>query len=118
MMFSNGASRARANTILMWVTLVVIALVPLALGGNRPMSWTLTLFVLATAGLIYFRTMVSLKANMTIPLNELPVRVGLIGIFSGLLLSSAASDCRLASRPVRLFARWCAADICDYGFSA
>lgn len=81
MMFSNGASRARANTILMWVTLVVIALVPLALGGNRPMSWTLTLLVLATAGLIYFRTMVSLKANMTIPLNELPVRVGLIGIF-------------------------------------
>ncbi|SMD15636.1 O-antigen ligase family protein [Rhizobium sp. RU36D] len=81
MKFSNGPSRARANTILMWVTLIVTALVPLALGGNRPMAWTVTLTVLALAGLIYLRTIISLQASMTIPLSELRLRVGLISIF-------------------------------------
>lgn len=68
-------SRARHNDTLMWALLVILAIVPLPLGSNRPFFWTASATALGVIGAIYFFYMQRSGENLRVALSSMRLQM-------------------------------------------
>jgi O-antigen ligase len=84
----NGAStqRHRLNTHAMWVLSVLLVILPLILGGNRPMAWTLYALLLSLLAVYYFATLLRQGIDPRITVSDLKFPAALLIAFCGYIV--------------------------------
>jgi len=68
---SRSGSLSRANDVLLWALLAVVALAPLPFGSNRPFFWSLTAIAVGAIGMIYFVAVRRAGDSLRMPLDRI-----------------------------------------------
>lgn len=79
-------SRSRLNTIAMWVLFVLLLLLPLFLGGNRPIAWALGSTILCMVGTCYFLSLLVGDEAPRIGFSEIGLPALLVAVFMGYIV--------------------------------
>lgn len=79
----NGTStqRHRLNTHAMWLLSLLLITMPLILGGNRPMAWTLYALLLSLLAVYYFATLLRHGIDPRITVSNLKFPAALLIVF-------------------------------------
>ena len=88
-MTSAGTTRYRLNSRAMGALSLLLVILPLILGGNRPMAWTLYALLLSVLAAWYFASMARHDIEPRIGVFELPVATVLLCLFCCYILLQA-----------------------------
>lgn len=80
-MVRKSMTRPQVNSITMWVLVAVVGLVPLALGGNRPLIWPITLIFLSTALIANYAALFRMGGTPAVSLRVFRLETAMMGIF-------------------------------------
>ena len=80
-MTSAGTTRYRLNSRAMGALSLLLVILPLILGGNRPMAWTLYALLLSLVAVWYFASMARHDIEPRISVSELPAAAVLLCLF-------------------------------------
>lgn len=73
--------RSTLNEVAMWFIAFYVAVLPLFLGGNRPLVWVGAMLVMALFGLAYFIAMLVINDRLAISASSLRPYLFLFGLF-------------------------------------
>jgi O-antigen ligase len=79
-------SRSRLNTIVMWILFGLLLLLPLFLGGNRPMAWAIGATILSMIGTFYFLSLLASDEAPRIRIGEIGPPAVLVAVFMGYIV--------------------------------
>lgn len=78
---SSSRSRSRLNATVMWIVFALLLLLPLALGGNRPLAWAIYTVLLSLLGTYYFAALLLRHQTPRIGFAEIGLPVALLVAF-------------------------------------
>lgn len=81
-MTAAGSQRHRLNSRAMWALGLLLVILPLILGGNRPMAWTLYALLLSLLAVGYFSTLLWNGIDPRIRVSDLRLPAALLFLFS------------------------------------
>lgn len=74
-------TRAKVNTVSMWIVSATVALTPLALGGNRPLLWPIMLAVLSMTLVFNAASLMRLGAAPAAALSVYKLEIAIVALF-------------------------------------
>lgn len=78
---SSSRSRSRLNATVMWIVFALLLILPLALGGNRPLAWAIYTVLLSLLGTYYFAALLLRHQTPRIGFGEIGLPVAMLIAF-------------------------------------
>lgn len=78
---SSSRSRSRLNAMVMWIVFALLLVLPLALGGNRPLAWAIYTVLLSLLGTYYFTALLMRHQSPRIGFGEIRLPVAVLSVF-------------------------------------